>query len=208
MEHFKRSHKSDSSCCNAEGCIFLSSSCDRPDRTSVEIILLALLVDLLLFPFTSYFFPSFFFFFRLRRHFAHAWVSHTYTLPCAHTKGNCTGRNTHSLVLFQLMERLVRCPMCRTHGSLPIHWITLNRRAHSSAGVIVLMDGNNIQTAAWSRRLRLESRVFLWRRAEVCLFLSPCFYFHSLSCVCLCFGVSLGSRPDCSSGSAGGLYVY
>lgn len=134
---------------------------------------------------------------------------HIHIGRCAHTqKGNRTVRSTHSLVLFQLMKRLVRCPMCRTYGSLPIRWIALNRRAHSSADMIVLMDGNNIQTAAWSRRSRLESRVFLRRRAEVCLFLSPCFYFHSPPCVCLCFGVSLGSRPDCVSNPAGGLYVY
>lgn len=98
-----------------------------------------------------------------------------------HTKGDHSG--THSLVLSQLMKWLVRCPMCRTYGSLPIRWITLNRWAHSSADMIVLMDGNNIQTAVETRQLRVESCIFLSWRGEVCLFLSRCFYFHSRPCV-------------------------
>lgn len=111
---------------------------------------------------------------------------HIHIGRCAHTqKGNRTVRSTHSLVLFQLMKRLVRCPMCRTYGSLPIRWIALNRRAHSSADMIVLMDGNNIQTAALeppvapgitcfssaeSRSLPVSLSLLLFSLSSVCVF--------------------------------------
>lgn len=120
-------------------------------------------------------------------------------------------RSTHSLVLFQLMKWLVRCPMCRTYGSLPIRWITLNRSAHSSADMIVLMDGNNIQTATWTRQLRVESCIFLSCRGEVCLFLSLCFYFHLRPCVFVFRRVSRESprlQLQLSSITGVGVYVY
>lgn len=91
---------------------------------------------------------------------------HIYTLTDVNTKGAAkslpdTQRSMQSLVLSQLMKRLVRCSMCRTYGSLPVHRIALNRWAHSSADMIVLMDGNNIQTAVETQ---------LW--VDACIFLS------------------------------------
>lgn len=61
--------------------------------------------------------------------------------------------------------------MCWTDGSLPVHWIAPNRRAHSSAAMIVLMDGDNIQSAVESSR----TRVYLSLVDRRCL----CFYFDS-----------------------------
>lgn len=126
-------------------------------------------------------------------------------------KGSCTitdrrtKKSTHSLVLSQLMKWLVRCSMCRTYGSLPIHRITLNRRAHSSADMIVLMDGNNIQTTV-ETQLWVDACVFLSWRGDVCLFLSPCFYFHSWPCMFVFRRI--WSRPDCISNSAVSLDVH
>ena len=57
--------------------------------------------------------------------------------------------------------------MCRAHGSLPICQITLNRSVHSSADMIVLMAGNNIQTALLAPLLRSYAYVFLQRLGGV-----------------------------------------
>lgn len=118
---------------------------------------------------------------------------HIHTNRCIYKKVLHTDTHTQSLVLSQLMKWLVRCPMCRTHGSLPIHWITVNRCAHSSADMIVLMDDSNIQTAVQTWQLWMDTCIFLGGREEVCSIFSPYTYFHtyfifSLSslCVCLC----------------------
>lgn len=73
--------------------------------------------------------------------------------------------------------------MCRTYGSLPIHWIALNALAHSSSAMIVLMDGNNIQSTEGIHRLWVDACIFLWGRGEVCLFLSLNLYLDSRLCV-------------------------
>lgn len=158
--------------------------------TDVRIISLSIIADQFLFPFALLFF-------LLAKTFlfcVHTYIPfHTYTHRQMYTQRELHNhRSTHSLVRSQLMKWLVRCPMCRTYGSLPIRWITLNRRAHSSADMIVLMDGNNIQTAAWSHRLRVNASIFLWWRGEVCLFLSLCFYFLSRPCVFVFRRVSRG----------------
>ena len=129
---------------------------------------------------------------------------HIHTGRCAHTKGNRTVRSTHSSVLFQLMKRLVRCPMCRTYGSLPIRWITLNRRAHSSADVIVLMDGNNIQTAAWSG----WNHVFFFggEQKSACFSL-PAFIFTLLR-VCVCVSAFLSGVAQTASPTQQGAFMF
>lgn len=142
---------------------------------------------------TEFFFALTFFlssFFACKDIFLHA---HTYTSTDAHTNRTVqsqtdTLRNTHSLVLSQLMKWLVRYPMCRTYGSLPVHWIALNRWTHSSVDMIVLMDGNNIQTAAQTRQLRVDACIFLsWRgRKSACFFLSAFIFTFVPVCLCLC----------------------
>lgn len=92
-----------------------------------------------------------------------------------------TGAHTHThtvCVLSQLMKQLVRCPMCWTDGSLPVHWIAPNRRAHSSAAMIVLMDGDNIQSAVESSRTRVDGCICLWWTGDACVFI--------LTLVCVC----------------------
>lgn len=114
---------------------------------------------------------------------------HTHTHPQMHIQTELHNhRQTHSLVLSQLMKWLVRYPMCRTYGSLPVHWIALNRWTHSSVDMIVLMDGNNIQTAAQTRQLRVDACIFLsWRgRKSACFFLSAFIFTFVPVCLCLC----------------------
>lgn len=156
-------------------------------RTNMGFICLSVLADL---------FSWFFLLFCCCRHFyvlTHTCIStHTqrqmYTQKVLHTD---TQTHTQSLVLSQLMKWLVRCPMCRTHGSLPIHWITVNRCAHSSADMIVLMDDSNIQTAVQTWQLWMDACIFLGEREKrkVCLIFSPYTYILTLICVCVCFFV-------------------
>ena len=95
---------------------------------------------------------------------------HTYTNTHIKTHTDThthTHTLTHSLSLSWPIGWAVWCPMCWTHGSLPICQITLNRCAHSSADMIVLMAGNNIQTALQALLLRSCAYIFLQRLGGV-----------------------------------------
>lgn len=162
--------------------IFLSFS-DKPNKMSKDTTPFSILADQFLLPLTyflcflqkHFIFLSFFFFVG----------AHTHMHPdrYAHKGGR---RSTHSSALSQLVKWLVRCHMCRTYGSLPIRWITLNPWAHSSADMIVLMDDDNIQTAERTRWLPVESCIFLWWR-EVCLLFFLAALISTPVHVCLCF---------------------
>lgn len=99
---------------------------------------------------------------------------------------------THTLVLSQLMKQLVRCPMCWTDGSLPVHWIARNRQAHSSAAMIVLMDGDNIQSAVESSRTRVDECICLCWTGYACVFIL------TLVCVCLRFAADFSFTTTAS----------
>lgn len=75
------------------------------------------------------------------------------------------------MLLSQLMKWIVRCPTCRTYGSLPIRRIAPNRWAHSSADMIVLMAGNDIQTEGRPAGCRWKRVFFGEETSDVSFFL-------------------------------------
>lgn len=113
------------------------------------------------------------------------------------------------MLLSQLMKWIVRCPMCRTYGSLPIRRIAPNRWAHSSADMIILMAGNDMQTEGRAAGCRWKRVFFGEETSDVSFFLLLSLRSLSLSLRCICvLGTSPGRRPNCLTDSQCHIAVY